>query len=276
LLLSSLYLFRSSIFALGLKALMKATASNRMKSGEERAASFLRSVVFSLLLLLTVLVAIPYGTVEPWWQALFECAVFGLGALWMIEGFLEGSSRLSSFKLFWPLLGLAAFALLQTVPAGAQADVSLKVSGLWEATSADPHGTRRWVAKLLFRPGLLEIDDRLLNVRLLRQDTLLEVFGFSGLKRHRVHQHQPGKFPDALPLFVLQVYRQRITADGLFGIVANLTGEIPAVLIFHECAFNTLQDQSAVIRDGTGTRSWGSNRLWPRRCSEPYSRSRRV
>jgi O-antigen ligase len=120
-------------------------------SVRERAARVVGRTVFFALLALIALVAVPYGTVEPWWQALFECAVFGLAALWMIEGFLGGSWHLPAYRLLWPLLALAAFALLQTIPTGgAVANVPLKIGGgVWQAVSADPHATQRWAAKVL-------------------------------------------------------------------------------------------------------------------------------
>src|SRR5207253_8341185 len=63
----------------------------RRSSDLEHIASILGKTIFFALLALIALVAIPYGTVEPWWKAAFECGVFGLGALWLIEGFLSGS-----------------------------------------------------------------------------------------------------------------------------------------------------------------------------------------
>ncbi len=41
----------------------------------------LSPVIFYSLLVLLPLTAIPYGTVEPWWVALFECAVFLIAVL---------------------------------------------------------------------------------------------------------------------------------------------------------------------------------------------------
>src|SRR5438445_716751 len=53
---------------------VKAAAVPRVGRGLAR-------VVFSSLLVTIVLAAIPYGTVEPWWVAVFECLVFVLGLL---------------------------------------------------------------------------------------------------------------------------------------------------------------------------------------------------
>jgi O-antigen ligase len=115
----------------------------------DKARSF-ASLIFSTLLALIALVAIPYGAVESWWRALFECAVFGLAALWIIEGFVSGAWSFSNYRLFWPLLALAALAFVQTLPLGAETNVSLSIGGsMWQAISADPHGTRNWIAEML-------------------------------------------------------------------------------------------------------------------------------
>jgi O-antigen ligase len=112
--------------------------------------SLLGKIIFVALLALIALTAVPYGTVEPWWQALFECAVFGLAALWLIERFLSGSYGFARYRIFLPLVALAVFALLQTVPIGSDSNLPL-TSGVkvWRALSADPHGTRLWVSRML-------------------------------------------------------------------------------------------------------------------------------
>ncbi len=112
-------------------------------------AGRLGGAIFFSLLSLIALVAIPYGTIEPWWQTLFECAVFGLAALWVWDEFTTGGAwNVSAYSLLWPLVALCLFGLLQTIPTGTDGAVSLKVGGVWQAVSADPHGTRRWVSKM--------------------------------------------------------------------------------------------------------------------------------
>jgi O-antigen ligase len=120
--------------------------NNRSQS----AARLLDRGIFVTLLALIGWVAVPYGTVEPWWQALFECAVFGLAALWLIEGFLNGSYDCSTYRILLPLVALTLFALIQTIPTGADGDLSLRTGArAWRTLSADPHGTRLWVFRML-------------------------------------------------------------------------------------------------------------------------------
>jgi O-antigen ligase len=115
-----------------------------------RIARLLGNTIFFGLLALIALVAVPYGTVEPWWQAFFECAVFGLAALWLIEGLLSGSYRFSDYRIFLPLAALAFFGLLQTVPFGGESSASLRAGvRVWQALSADPHETRLWVSRMI-------------------------------------------------------------------------------------------------------------------------------
>lgn len=106
--------------------------------------------IFFALLALIALSAVPYGTVEPWWQALFELAVFTLAALWLIESFLGGSYGWSAYRLLLPLGALVLFGLIQTIPLGVDNDLSQRVGvRVWRTLSADPHGTRLWVVRML-------------------------------------------------------------------------------------------------------------------------------
>src|SRR5438067_1832523 len=104
--------------------------------------------IFYSLLALILLVAIPYGTVEPWWEALFECAVFALGAVWIIEGALSRKWLVREHRIFLPILLLILYAFVQTLPLfpGNSTSINLK---LWSAISADPYETRLSVLKLL-------------------------------------------------------------------------------------------------------------------------------
>lgn len=81
-----------------------------------RAAAIINAIVFVGLLTVIVLVVIPYGTVDAWWEAVFECVVFGLTALWFLEVVLRGSWEITRALVLVPLLLLAAYIFVQTVP----------------------------------------------------------------------------------------------------------------------------------------------------------------
>jgi O-antigen ligase len=115
-----------------------------------RVADLLGKVVFCSLLGLILLTAIPYGTAEAWWKAVFLCLVFATGILWIIEGFLSGSWATGGISVVAPLIILAAFSVLQTLPIQAQRAPAGGVSGaLWYALSADPYETRFFILQLI-------------------------------------------------------------------------------------------------------------------------------
>lgn len=114
---------------------------------EGRTSRVLSRVIFYTLLALITLVAVPYGTVEPWWEALFEAIVFTLGALWIIDGMIRGSWFERSHIVFLPLLLLALYALIQSLPLwGATSNTGLDIQS---AISFDPYSTRGSFFKLL-------------------------------------------------------------------------------------------------------------------------------
>jgi O-antigen ligase len=98
-----------------------------------RLAGLLDSMIFYSLLAVIALTVVPYGTVEQWWESLFECAVLTLSALWIIEGMLSGRWRLSGLGLLAPLAALIVFAFIQT----------------WLAVSVSPYDTRLFAFKLI-------------------------------------------------------------------------------------------------------------------------------
>lgn len=113
-----------------------------------RLAKLLASINFYALLVLIPLVAVPYGTVEPWWEAVFEALVFAIGALWLIEGMLAGNWLSKEHAIFLPLLVIALYGFIQTLPI-LPGDGGVGGLKIWNAISADPFETRRAVLKLL-------------------------------------------------------------------------------------------------------------------------------
>jgi hypothetical protein len=103
----------------------------------------LDGAIFYGLILVIAFTAIPYGTVEPWSHAAFEAAIFFLALLWVIHGFLSGSWGQGNLKLFYPLMALAALAILQSLSWSSIDVAGLKVQN---AISADPFES--WVFAL--------------------------------------------------------------------------------------------------------------------------------
>jgi len=125
-----------------------AVAHDWPHTARELVAKRLEQVIFYTLLVVIALTAIPGGTVEPWWIAVFECAVFILTALWIIAGLLGGAWFTSEHRLLVPLLALDVFAYLQTLPFGR---IAKQAAGLsWQPTlSADPFETWVFTLRLL-------------------------------------------------------------------------------------------------------------------------------
>lgn len=110
-----------------------------------RVSRALGGAIFASLLVVIFLTALPYGAVEPWWAALFECAVFALTMLWIVEGFLSGSWLVRAHWLLLPLLMLVVYCLVQTVPLAGSEVASVQVR---QTLSADPYQTRLVALKL--------------------------------------------------------------------------------------------------------------------------------
>lgn len=110
----------------------------------EKPARLLGWAIFSCALLLIVLAAIPYGSVQFWWASFFELGVFAVTALWAVEAFVgEGFHPGRWLWLLIPAGGLAVFSLLQTIPLGRSA-----AGGLENSISADPFETYHFALKL--------------------------------------------------------------------------------------------------------------------------------
>jgi O-antigen ligase len=81
----------------------------------EQSGKVLEKVVFISLLGLIVIAVIPYGTVDAWWEAFFECAVFTLTGLWIFEVLLRGRWQVKGLFILLPLIVITVYAFAQTV-----------------------------------------------------------------------------------------------------------------------------------------------------------------
>ena len=117
----------------------RADAGGAVAAPRRRAlARLLSAAVFSALVAILPLAVAPYGSVEPWWTALFDASVFLLAALWAVEGALAGRWFSRAHFVTLPALLLAALALFQSVP----------LPGVG-AISFDPYETRLVAARIL-------------------------------------------------------------------------------------------------------------------------------
>jgi O-antigen ligase len=106
-------------------------------------ARFLDGLIYFFLLATLVLTAIPYGTIQPWWIALFECLVFVAAMLALIEVIISKRWSLD-LSLVVPLLALILFALIQSLPLfSGSGPMNPRTS-----ISADPYGTRLFAIQL--------------------------------------------------------------------------------------------------------------------------------
>jgi len=105
--------------------------------------------IFYSVLVVFVLAAIPYGTVEPWWKAIFQCAMFGLGLLWIIEAMLSGKWLVRQHRLLVPLLALVVLAVIQITLPLRSASASLVSGGGWLPISFSPYDTQLFVYDLM-------------------------------------------------------------------------------------------------------------------------------
>lgn len=133
-----------------------AEVDSNVLSSRLRGADVLGKIIFVLLLALIAFTAIPYGTAEPWWKAFFISAVFSICILWLIEGLVrqEWFNDLPGIgRVFLPVLSLALFAFLQTVPFGSLKGAQGSANGVsqsgWISISADPYQTRFFVFQIL-------------------------------------------------------------------------------------------------------------------------------
>jgi O-antigen ligase len=106
-------------------------------------ARFLDQVIYVALLVLIGLTAVPYGTVQPWWISTFECAIFLLATLGVVEAFV--TRRWSLHLSLWsPLLVLCLFGAFQSFRLFSGPAPINPLSSL----SADPQGTQAVVLEL--------------------------------------------------------------------------------------------------------------------------------
>ena len=94
--------------------------------------------------MIIALTAIPYGTVTPWWISVFECLLFVLAILAVLEAHF-GKHWPIDLTIFTPLIAVILFCLFQSLPLfSGPGPINPRTS-----LSADPYGTRQFAIQLL-------------------------------------------------------------------------------------------------------------------------------
>jgi len=116
----------------------------------KQTSRILHDVNFWGLLCIVVLTAIPFGTVDPIPESLFEASVFVLTILWLIDGILTGLFWVRENRLLLPLFALVCFAFLQSITLWRTVGGSI-LAGVYlnRSLSLDPFETWRFGLKLL-------------------------------------------------------------------------------------------------------------------------------
>lgn len=109
----------------------------------------MRRVIFAALVFLVPLTVFPYGSFEPWWKAAFVCALFGICILAIVDGVIRANTEVGPVSIILPMLALATFAFLQTIPLGSTSDPGQTGLQPWNAISADPYQTRFFALQIL-------------------------------------------------------------------------------------------------------------------------------
>lgn len=101
----------------------------------------LSKIIFASLVCIVIVTPLPYGTVEPWWKAVFVCAVFGVCILAIADAAIRAFIRVNPWSLLLPLLALTTLAYTQSLT----------------RTSADSFQTRFFALQLLALTAFLAL-----------------------------------------------------------------------------------------------------------------------
>src|SRR5437870_13709318 len=78
-------------------------------------ARILNTVVFWGLLCVIPLAVSPYGTVDTWWEATFECLIFFLTAAWIVAAVFAGDWQIRRLPIVLPMAAITVYAFVQAI-----------------------------------------------------------------------------------------------------------------------------------------------------------------
>ncbi len=135
---------------------------------------------FLIVCLAIILSALAYGTVHYWALALFFLGGITILVLWVVDGWILGSFRLSRNVLQLPLLGLFLLGVFQLLPFRQPENVGTHSIPLVRSLSFDPYSTRfiivQVAALMLYFAAVLIFTDTPKRLRILVRTIM--VFGF--------------------------------------------------------------------------------------------------
>jgi O-antigen ligase len=175
------------------------TAVKSEWSVKEKAALLINRAIYIGLLLVIPFTAIPYGSVELWWEAVFKCAVFILFALSIIEGLIIRKWHIENQQLLFPLLGICLLAFIQVLPLGKETDSQAGITNpIYKTISADPYETNLFIWKLLALCMLLVLLWRYISTSRRLQTLILVIIAMGiatamfGIIRQSIQHNSPG------------------------------------------------------------------------------------
>ena len=172
----------------------------REQTSTLRSVALLDRLLFASLLVVIVVTAIPYGSVQPWWIAIFECVVFLMTSLAIIEAFISKNWSIN-VAVAAPLLLLILFAIFQSLPLFSGSS-SLRTP---TALSADPYSTRLFAIQLLALTLMVLLLQRYTSSKSRLRKLIYVVIGVGvasavfGIIRRELQQ-APGFLLPALPI----------------------------------------------------------------------------
>lgn len=135
---------------------------------------------FLILCIAIILSALAFGTVHYWTQAIFFLGAVAILTLWLIDGWILGSFRISRNVLQLPLLGMFVLGLIQLLPLRTPGNTETLSIPLTNSLSFDPYSTRlvliQLTSLLIYFVATLVFIDTPKRLRLLVRT--ITIFGF--------------------------------------------------------------------------------------------------
>jgi O-antigen ligase len=84
-------------------------------AGPGRFTRALNAIVFWGLLAALPLTVFPYGTVDPWFEAAFECLIFSLAIVWVLQSIFSRGFRFKRRAILLPMIAITLYVFFQSI-----------------------------------------------------------------------------------------------------------------------------------------------------------------